>query len=225
MASPPTRIYNVQMDQYAYSSTGELGSKFLAPCVAIVVVFTDNTVMIEHRSDPFLYNKRDKTKRIYENDAMNLFENIVKNIRKFKRNDCVVRHAFIVGGCEDEDVDDDKIKTKFEQLLIQIHADTLDDEEDDASDSPDTHLVYELIKAIKVLKITWSVNGKSVYVEKDLTIINDSITKFVNNMTSLNAVSSNTNNDSFITSIEENVFNRLNDTISNDVVVKKLCKD
>ncbi|CAF3360922.1 unnamed protein product [Rotaria socialis] len=167
MASPPTRIYNVQMDQYAYSSTGELGSKFLAPCVAIVVVFTDNTVMIEHRSDPFLYNKRDKTKRIYENDAMNLFENIVKNIRKFKRNDCVVRHAFIVGGCEDEDVDDDKIKTKFEQLLIQIHADTLDDEEDDASDSPDTHLVYELIKAIKVLKITWSVNGKSVYGENE----------------------------------------------------------
>ncbi len=64
-----------------------------------------------------------------------------------------------------------------------------------------------------------------VLVEKDLTIINYSITKFVNNMTSLNAVSSNTNNDSFIASIEENVFNRLNDTISNDVVVKKLCKD
>ncbi len=64
-----------------------------------------------------------------------------------------------------------------------------------------------------------------VLVEKDLTIINDSITKFVNNMTALNAVSSNTNNNSFIASIEENVFNRLNDTISNDVVVKKLYKD
>ncbi len=64
-----------------------------------------------------------------------------------------------------------------------------------------------------------------VLVEKDLTIINDSISKFVNNMTSLNGVSSNTNNNSFIGSIEENVFNRLNDTISNDVVVKKLYKD
>jgi hypothetical protein len=29
-------------------------------------------------------------------------------------------------------------------------------------------------------------------------------------MTSLNAVSSNTNNDSFIASLEENIFNRLN---------------
>jgi hypothetical protein len=45
----------------------------------------------------------------------------------------------------------------------QTHADALEEEEDNASDSPDTHLVYELIKAIKVLKITWSVNEKSVY--------------------------------------------------------------
>jgi hypothetical protein len=56
-------------------------------------------------------------------------------------------------------------------------------------------------------------------------IINDSITKFVNNMNDLNAVSCDTNNDSFIASIEENVFNRLNDIISTDVIVKKLYKD
>jgi hypothetical protein len=67
-----------------------------------------------------------------------------------------------VGGCEDDDVDKNKIKTKFEELLEQTHIDALQ-EEDDASDSPDTHLVYELIKAIKVLKITWSVNEKPVY--------------------------------------------------------------
>lgn len=47
------------MDYYAYSSTGELDSTFLASCVAIVVVFTDNTVMDEHRSDPFLHQKHD----------------------------------------------------------------------------------------------------------------------------------------------------------------------
>jgi hypothetical protein len=66
-----------------------------------------------------------------------------------------------VGGCEDDDVDKNKIKTKFEELLEQTHIDAL--QEEDASDSPDTHLVYELIKAIKVLKITWSVNEKLVY--------------------------------------------------------------
>jgi hypothetical protein len=46
--------------------------------------------MIEHRSDPSLYHEHDD-KRIDEVDAMHLFENIVKNIRKFKQNDCVVR--------------------------------------------------------------------------------------------------------------------------------------
>jgi hypothetical protein len=71
------------MDHYAYSSAGELDSKFLAPCVAIV--FTDNTVMIEHRSDPLLYHKRENDKRIDEVDAMHLFENIVKNIGKGRR--------------------------------------------------------------------------------------------------------------------------------------------
>ncbi len=58
------------MDHYAYSSAGELGSKILVPCVAIV--FTDNTVMIEHRPDPFLYHKRDNNKRIYKVDSMHL---------------------------------------------------------------------------------------------------------------------------------------------------------
>jgi S-adenosylmethionine hydrolase len=86
-----TRIYDVQMDHYAYSSTGELGSQCLGPCVAIVVVFKDNTVMIEHRSDPFLYHKRDHHTKLNELDAMDLFGNIVTNIRKFKQNDCVVR--------------------------------------------------------------------------------------------------------------------------------------
>jgi hypothetical protein len=47
--------------------------------------------MIKHRSDPLLYHKRDNDKRIDEVDAIHLFENIVKNIRKFKQNDCVVR--------------------------------------------------------------------------------------------------------------------------------------
>ncbi len=65
-------------------------------------------------------------------------------------------------GCEDDDVDKDKIKTRFEELLKQTHTGVLQ-EEDDASDSPDTHLVYELIKAIKVLKMTWSVKEKPVY--------------------------------------------------------------
>lgn len=60
-----------------------------------------------------------------------------------------------------------------------------------------------------------------VSVENYLTIINDSIRKFVHNMTYLNAGSFNTNNDSFIASIEENIFNRFNDNIPNDVIVKK----
>ncbi len=68
-----------------------------------------------------------------------------------------------MGGCEDDDVDKDNTKTEFEELLKQIHIDALQEEEDDASDSSDTHLVYELIKGLKLLKITWSVKEKSVY--------------------------------------------------------------
>lgn len=64
-----------------------------------------------------------------------------------------------------------------------------------------------------------------VLAEKDVTIINDSVAKFVANVSSLNAVASDINNDSLIASIEENIFSRLNNTISNDVDVKQLFKD
>jgi hypothetical protein len=67
-----------------------------------------------------------------------------------------------MGDCNDDDIDKRTIKTRLEELLIQVHVDALE-EEDDASDLPDTRLVYELIKGIKMLKITWSVNGKTVY--------------------------------------------------------------
>jgi len=46
--------------------------------VAVVLVFIDHTIMIEHRTDAQLCAKSDL------DEALDLLENIMKNIRKFK---------------------------------------------------------------------------------------------------------------------------------------------
>ena len=94
------------MEDFAYSSTGEIGSQFLGPCVAVVVIFADRTVMLEHRSNLFLYSaskeeQRKKQLNVAEGHgdelkkkvirAMNLLRGAVENILKFKRDDCIVR--------------------------------------------------------------------------------------------------------------------------------------
>jgi hypothetical protein len=75
MTSPSNVIYDVDMQKYAYASSGELGTKGLSPCVAIIIVFSNRTVMIEHRSDNELYDEGD------ELEAIDLFHDIVDNIK------------------------------------------------------------------------------------------------------------------------------------------------
>jgi hypothetical protein len=59
MASTLAPIYDIMPDNCAYSSTGERDIKFLSACVAVVVVFVDKTIMIEHRTDAELCVKGD----------------------------------------------------------------------------------------------------------------------------------------------------------------------
>ncbi|CAF4145463.1 unnamed protein product [Rotaria magnacalcarata] len=101
MASASTHIYDIMFENYAYSSTGELGTKFVSSCVAVIVIFVDNTVLIEHRSDLDLcrYGKQDEVEEF--------LKSVVTNICELKDHCCNIRDAFIIGGCKDE------IKTTF----------------------------------------------------------------------------------------------------------------
>jgi hypothetical protein len=79
MALPPVNIHDVAMQNYAYSLTGELCTTGLSPCVAVIILFSDRTIMMEHRSDIEL------CKYGYETEVLNLLENIAKNIIRMKR--------------------------------------------------------------------------------------------------------------------------------------------
>jgi hypothetical protein len=85
MASGVSKIFDINMQNYAFSSTGELGTKSLATCVAVIVIFADNTVMMEHRSDAELCAFGNK------DEAIELFGSIVANIQKVKEENCVIR--------------------------------------------------------------------------------------------------------------------------------------
>jgi hypothetical protein len=85
MANPSLEIYNVEQEHYAYSLTGELGTRFLASCVAIIIVFSNNTVIIEHRTDLELC----RTGNV--NEVYKLFENIADNILQIKENNFAIQ--------------------------------------------------------------------------------------------------------------------------------------
>jgi hypothetical protein len=44
-------IYNVDQDHYAFSSNGQLASIGASRCIIIIIIFNDDSVMLEHRSD------------------------------------------------------------------------------------------------------------------------------------------------------------------------------
>jgi len=85
MTSSSNAIYDVNMQKYAYSSTGELGTQGLSPCVAIIVVFSNRTVMIEHRTDNELYDEGD------ELEAIDLFRDIIDNIEAMEKQHLNIR--------------------------------------------------------------------------------------------------------------------------------------
>ncbi len=85
MTSSSNAIYDVNMQKYAYSSAGELGTQGLLPCVAIIVVFSNRDVMIEHRTDSEMYDKGD------ELEAIELFRDIVDNIEAMEKQHLNIR--------------------------------------------------------------------------------------------------------------------------------------
>jgi hypothetical protein len=79
MAFRPVDTHDVAMEHYAYSLTGKLGTTGLSPCVAVIILFSDKSVMIEHRSDTELCQHGD------DEEAINLLQDIIKNIIKMKK--------------------------------------------------------------------------------------------------------------------------------------------
>ena len=45
MSNEANLVYSVQQDEYAYSTTGQIGTQFLSPCVAFIILFSDHTVV------------------------------------------------------------------------------------------------------------------------------------------------------------------------------------
>ncbi len=60
------------------------------------------------------------------------------------------RHVFLIGGRDDE------IKKKFQRTLSDIRNDFLSQQKD-PSDSPNTNFIHDLVMAIKILEIEWSI--------------------------------------------------------------------
>jgi len=79
MTSQFKTIYDVETHKYAFSGSGELGTKGLSPCVAIIIVFSNRSVMIEHRADSELHDDEG------EFDAKDLFEDIIDNIQAIEK--------------------------------------------------------------------------------------------------------------------------------------------
>jgi hypothetical protein len=91
MTSSSNAIYDVNMQKYAYSSTGELGTQGLSPCVAVIIVFSNRTVMIEHRTDNELYDEADEPEATDETEATDLFHDIVDNIEAMEKQHLNIR--------------------------------------------------------------------------------------------------------------------------------------
>jgi len=85
MASALAPIYDIMPENYAYSSTGELGTKFLSACVPIIFIFVDHIIMIEYGTDAEFFAKGDL------DEALQFLESIMKNIRKFKGKNRIIR--------------------------------------------------------------------------------------------------------------------------------------
>jgi hypothetical protein len=56
MSTSSQPIYNVLQQYYASSISGELGSRHVSECVAVIVIFDDNGIMVEHYTDVELFN-------------------------------------------------------------------------------------------------------------------------------------------------------------------------
>lgn len=67
------------MQNCVYSLTGEIGTTGLSPCVAVIILFSDHTIIMEHRSDLELCRNGN------EREAVNLLEDISKNIIDMKK--------------------------------------------------------------------------------------------------------------------------------------------
>jgi hypothetical protein len=85
MTHSPINIHDVGMQNCVYSLTGEIGTTGLSPCVAVIILFYDHTMIMEHRCDLELCRNGDET------EAMHLLEDISKNIIDMKKIDLNIR--------------------------------------------------------------------------------------------------------------------------------------
>jgi len=85
MSTSSQPIYNVLQQYYASSISGELGSRHVSECVAVIVMFDDNSIMVEHYTDVELFKTNHDDEDKDDGNAMNLFKNIAKHIVEVKK--------------------------------------------------------------------------------------------------------------------------------------------
>jgi hypothetical protein len=71
-------LYDVKQDHLAFAPHGELMSMFVSPCVIVIVIFDDGSLLMEHWSDPLLGRKGNL------DETMNLLRNISQHVIDFK---------------------------------------------------------------------------------------------------------------------------------------------
>jgi hypothetical protein len=78
-------IYDLKQDQYAISTSVELASMYASTSVIVIMIFSDNTVIVQHRADLNLckYGNKD--------EAMELFHNMAAHIIKHEGEQCELR--------------------------------------------------------------------------------------------------------------------------------------
>ncbi|CAF1381386.1 unnamed protein product, partial [Rotaria sordida] len=148
-------IYNVKQDHYGFSTTGELISCHAAECLIVIVIFDNDTVMMEHLSELDYDSEGDW------DQAMGLYRNITKNViackqEFFKQEECVIRDVYIIGDCKST------TKDHFQRTLVEV-KDNIIEEEDETLELPNGSVLLNLVKTIKLIEITWSVEEEEVF--------------------------------------------------------------
>jgi hypothetical protein len=73
-------ISDTPMDWYGFAKTGELGSKGGLTCWIVVVILTDNSVLVEHRSN-ILFDGNPTSEEQFDNESMKMFRDVIKHMR------------------------------------------------------------------------------------------------------------------------------------------------
>ncbi|CAF1217659.1 unnamed protein product [Adineta ricciae] len=153
MTSLSKVIHDVEFQHYAYSPTGELGTRRLSSCVGIIIVFANRTVLIEHRSASELWDEGESF------EPKDLFEDIVDDIIAMKQHHLNISCVLIIGGCSGN------TQKQVQASLVKTREDFLNKNKHESNSSND--LLLQIYRATKVLDVCRSIEEKDEYRKND----------------------------------------------------------